>query len=164
MEIVTPGIGLLFWTATLFLITLFLLSKFAFKPIATALKEREDSIDKALSASSKAKEEVAGLKDEIEEMKKSARAEKETILKEAKESAGKIVQEAQTKAKDESNRIIATAQEAIQSEKKAALTEMKQQVATFSLSIASKLIKQQLSNDASQKSLIQEYLKEANFN
>lgn len=164
MEIITPGVGLIFWTAILFLITFFILSKVAFKPIAAALKEREDSIDEALSASAKAKDEVAGLKTEIGEMKKEARAEREIIIKEAKDAASKIVTEAQNRAKEDSARIVASAQETIQNEKKAALAEVKNEVAKLSLNIASRLIKKQLSDDASQKSLVQEYLKDANFN
>ncbi len=164
MEIVTPGIGLIFWTSILFLLVLLILGKVAFKPIAKALKSREEEIEKALNASSKAKEEVDMLKEEIDKMKKEARAEREQILKEAKETANKIVSEAQEKAKEEGTRIIASAQESIQNEKNAALVEVRKQVGQLSLEIAEKLIRKELSNDASQKELVNKFLEDLNAN
>jgi F-type H+-transporting ATPase subunit b len=164
MEIVTPGIGLIFWTALLFLIVLFILGRVAFKPISEALKEREESIAKALNASVQAQEDVGKLKSEIDEMKKKAREEREEILKEAKAKATQLVSEAQEKAKEEGNRIISAAQEAIQSEKNAAMTEVKQQVAALALDIAEKVLRKELSNATAQKALINDLLKEAKLN
>jgi F-type H+-transporting ATPase subunit b len=164
MDIVTPGIGLIFWTALLFLLVLVVLRKFAYKPILEAVREREDSIREALSSSTKAKDEVEGLKKEIEEMKLTARAERETILKDAKDTAGKILAESQEAAKKEYERIVSAAQEDIQNEKKAALAEVKDQVAKFSVEIAEKLLRAELSDGKQQEKLINELLKETKLN
>ncbi len=164
MEIVTPGIGLIFWTSILFLIVLVVLGRVAFKPIAAALKSREEEIEKALSASSQAKEEVDTLKGEIDKMKKDARAEREQILKEAKDAASKIVSEAQEKANEERTKIVASAQEAIQSEKHQAIAEVRKQVASLSLDIAEKVIRQNLSSNDAQKKLVNQFLDEVNGN
>ncbi len=164
MDIVAPGIGLIFWSSLLFLSVLLILGKVAFKPIAAALKNREEEIEKALSASSQAKQEVDALKSEIEKMKKEARAEREQMLKEAKENASKIVTEAQEKAKDEYNRILGSAQAAIQNEKRAAVADMRKQAATLSLEIAEKVLRTQLSNDEAQRKLVSKFLDEASAN
>jgi len=164
MEIVTPSIGLIFWTSILFLIVLVVLGRVAFKPIAAALKSREEEIEKALSASSQAKEEVDTLKGEIDKMKKDARAEREQILKEAKDAASKIVSEAQEKANEERTKIVASAQEAIQSEKHQAIAEVRKQVASLSLDIAEKVIRQNLSSNDAQKKLVNQFLDEVNGN
>ena len=164
MEIVTPGIGLIFWTSILFSIVLVVLGRVAFKPIAAALKSREEEIEKALSASSQAKEEVDTLKGEIDKMKKDARAEREQILKEAKDAASKIVSEAQEKANEERTKIVASAQEAIQSEKHQAIAEVRKQVASLSLDIAEKVIRQNLSSNDAQKKLVNQFLDEVNGN
>ena len=164
MDIVTPGIGLIFWTALLFSLVLVVLRKFAYKPILQTVKAREDSIREALSSSSKAKDEVEALKKEIEEMKQTARAEREIILKEAKDSASKIMTESQDSARKEYERIVASAQEDIQNEKKAALAEVKNQVAKFSVEIAEMLLRKELSDEDYQKKLINEMLDETKLN
>ncbi|UZR95045.1 F0F1 ATP synthase subunit B [Chondrinema litorale] len=164
MDIVTPGIGLIFWTALLFSLVLVVLRKFAYKPILQTVKAREDSIKEALSSSTKAKDEVEALKKDIEEMKQTARAEREIILKEAKDSAGKIITESQDAARKEYERIVASAQEDIRNEKKAALAEVKNQVAKFSVEIAEKLLRKELSDEDYQKKLINELLDETKLN
>ncbi|MBT33563.1 MAG: ATP synthase F0 subunit B [Thalassobius sp.] len=164
MDIVTPGIGLIFWTALLFALVLVVLRKFAYNPILQTVKAREDSIREALSSSSKAKDEVEVLKKEIEEMKQTARAEREIILKEAKDSASKIMTESQDSARKEYERIVASAQEDIRNEKKAALAEVKNQVAKFSVEIAEKLLRKELSDEDYQKKLINELLDETKLN
>lgn len=161
MEIVTPGLGLIFWTALLFLTVLIVLSKTAFKPIAKALKSREESIEKALKAADSAKEEVSALKSEIVDMKKAARAERAEILKEAKASGAKIMAEAQEKAKAEGAKIIAAAHESIRSEKDAALADIRRQVATLSVQIAEKLIERDLENKGAQERLLDQLLDKA---
>ncbi len=164
MDIVTPGVGLIFWTALLFLLVLVVLRRFAYKPILEAVKAREDSIKEALSSSSKAKDEVEVLKKEIEDMKKEARAERETIIKDAKEAADKLLSEKQEVAKKEYDRIVASAQEDIQNEKNAALAEVKNQVAKFSVEIAEKLLRKELSDEDYQKKLINELLDDTKLN
>lgn len=164
MEIVTPGIGLIFWTSLCFLSVVFLLGKVAVKPIAAALKEREDSIAEALSASEKAKSEVDDLKAEVEKLKKEARAEREEIINEARKNANQIIAEAQEKAKEESNRIIKDAQESIANERDAALAKVRSEVGRISVDIAEKIIRKELKEDVAQESLINDMIKDIRLN
>ncbi|MEH0157496.1 F0F1 ATP synthase subunit B [Limibacter armeniacum] len=158
MSIITPGIGLIFWTTLFFLIVVFILGKKVFPEIAKALREREDSIDKALNEAETARKDVAGLKADIDKMKQEARAERQEIIKEAEGQAKKIVVDAQEAAKSEGDRIIKEARESIEAEKRAAMAEVKDQVATLSLEIAEKVIRQKLEADEAQKQLVKELL------
>lgn len=164
MELVKPDFGLVFWMTVSFLIVVFLMRKFAWGPILSSLKERETSIEEALNAARKAKEEVAGMKAENERILMEARNERDKILKEARETKDMIVNEARAKAQTEGDRLINIARETIQNEKMAAITELKNQVATLSIEIAEKVIRQQLSNDEKQKALVQDLLKEVKMN
>ncbi len=164
MELVKPDFGLIFWMSISFLIVVFLMRKFAWGPILSSLKERETSIEEALNAAKKAKDEVANMKAENERILLEARNERDQILKEARETKDMIVNEARTKAQTEGDRMITIAREAITNEKLAAITELKNQVATLSIEIAEKVIRQQLSNDEKQKALVQELLKDVKMN
>jgi F-type H+-transporting ATPase subunit b len=160
MELVTPSLGLVFWSLITFSIVLFLLSKFAWKPILKAVKQREESIDKALRAAEHAKKEIAQLKDQHQQLIDQAKLERDKILKEAHEVSKNLIEEARTKASEEGNRLIQQAKEAILNEKNAALTEMKNQVASLSIDIAEKLIRQELSSDVKQKELVNHFVKD----
>ena len=164
MNLVTPDIGLLFWMLVSFGIVLFLLKKFAWKPILATLNERETSIADALNAAKKAKDEIADLKSDNEKILAQARAERDMMLKEARDAKDAIINEAKGKATTEAERLIAIARESIKNEKMAAITELKNQVATLSVEIAEKIMKQQLANDDKQKSLIADLLKDAKLN
>jgi F-type H+-transporting ATPase subunit b len=164
MELVKPDFGLVFWMTVSFLIVVFLMRKFAWGPILSSLKERETSIEEALNAAKKAKEEVANMKAENERILQEARNERDQMLKEARDTKDMIVNEARTKAQVEGDRMITIARETINNEKMAAITELKNQVATLSIEIAEKVIRQQLSNDDKQKALVQELLKEVKMN
>lgn len=164
MELVKPDFGLVFWMTVSFLIVVFLMRKFAWGPILSSLKERETSIEEALNAAKKAKEEVANMKAENERILQEARNERDQMLKEARDTKDMIVNEARTKAQVEGDRMITIARETINNEKMAAITELKNQVATLSIEIAEKVIRQQLSNDEKQKALVQELLKEVKMN
>lgn len=164
MEIVTPGIGLIFWTSLSFLIVVLIVGKFAVKPIAEALKEREDSIDQALKAAEKAKAEVENLKATQEQVRKEIREEREKILADAKSQANKILAEAQEKAKAEVTRMTTAAQEAIRAEKEAAVAKVKSEVGKIAVNIAEMLLKKELSDKTVQEDLIARLLKEANLN
>ncbi|MCE2846933.1 MAG: F0F1 ATP synthase subunit B [Sphingobacteriales bacterium] len=164
MELVKPDFGLVFWMTVSFLIVLFLMRKFAWGPILTSLKERETSIEDALNAAQKAKDEVANMKAENERILLEARNERDRILKEARETKDMIVNEARSKAQAEGDRMITIAREAIQNEKMAAITELKNQVATLSIEIAEKVMRQQLSSDEKQKALVQDLLKDVKMN
>ncbi|MFN8154635.1 MAG: F0F1 ATP synthase subunit B [Bacteroidia bacterium] len=164
MELVKPDFGLVFWMTVSFLIVVFLMRKFAWGPILTMLKERETSIEDALNAAKKAKEEVANMKAENERILQEARNERDKMLKEARDTKDAIVNEARTKAQVEGDRMITIARETINNEKMAAITELKNQVATLSIEIAEKVIRQQLSSDEKQKALVQELLKDVKMN
>ena len=164
MDLVIPSIGLIFWTYLVFIILLFLLAKFAWKPILKSVKERETKIETALEASEKAREEMAALKSQNEDLRKEALVERDALLKEAREMKDKIVSEAKSTAKEEGERIIESAREVITNEKMAAVTEIKNQVATLSIEIAEKIVKEKLSTDEKQKTLVDGLVKEINLN
>ena len=164
MDLVIPSIGLIFWTSLVFIILLFLLGKFAWKPILKSVKERETKIETALEASEKAREEMAALKSLNEDLRKEALLERDTLLKEAREIKDKIVAEAKSTAKEEGERIIEAAREVIKNEKMAAVTELKNQVATLSIEIAEKIVREKLSTDEKQKALVDGLVEEINLN
>lgn len=158
------SIGTVLWTTIAFLIVLFLLVKFAWKPILASLKDRENSIQNALDAADKAKKEMESLQADNEKLLNEARAERDAMLKEARETKNKIITEAKDKAKEEADNIIANAREAIQNEKMAAITEMKNQVAKFSIEIAEKILKDELSAKGKQEALIENAISDINLN
>jgi F-type H+-transporting ATPase subunit b len=160
MELVTPSIGLIVWQTLAFLLLVFLLSKFAWKPVLGAIKERERSIDDALEAAKKAKEEMARLTNENEALLKQARAERDVILKEAKQLKDQIVSDAKASAQTEGAKLIEKAKQEIDSQKAAALAEVKNQVAELSLQIAEKVLSKQLEDQKKQEALVSDLLKE----
>lgn len=164
MELVTPGIGLVFWTTIVFVILFVLLAKFAWKPILGAIKEREQSIANALAAAENAKAEMSKLKSDNERILMEARNERDALLKDARETKEKIIAEAKSVAATEGEKILAAARTNIQNEKVAAIAELKNQVATLSIEIAEKILKSELSSDEKQKSLVNNMLKEVNLN
>jgi F-type H+-transporting ATPase subunit b len=164
MDLLTPGSGLIIWQLIIFLGLFFLLSKFAWKPILGSLKEREASIQEALDTAEKAKLEMTLLKADNERLLKEAREERERIMREAREASNRMKEEAQLDAKKAADKIIQDARAAINVEKQAALKEVKIQVAMFSLEIAEKLMKKNLSNDKEQKALAESYIKDLKIN
>lgn len=156
--------GLFFMKALILLILIFLLKKFAWKPILNALDLRESSIQDALLAAEKARLEIENLHADNERMLQEARAEREAMMKEAREMKANMIAEAKEEAKLTADKMIAQAQEAIQSEKKAAIAELKGQVASLSLEIAEKVVKQELSNKGQQEKLVEEMLGKATLN
>jgi F-type H+-transporting ATPase subunit b len=164
MELLTPGSGLLFWQLVVFILLVFMLSKLAWKPILSSLKEREASIQTALDSAEKAKAEMASLKADNEKLLKQAREERDIILREAREAAGRLHDQAQLDAKKNADRIIEDAKAVINTEKNAALREVKAQVAQFSLEIAEKLLRKNLSNDKAQKEMADTLIKDLKLN
>lgn len=164
MELLTPGTGLLFWQIVVFTALFFLLSKMAWKPILASLKERETSIQTALDAAEKAKAEMASLKSDNEKLLKEARAERDHILRDARDAANKLHEQAQTDAKKNADKIIEEAKAAINVEKQSALRDVRAVVAKFSLEIAEKLIKKNLSGDKEQKELVEGFIKDLKLN
>ena len=164
MELVTPGLGLIFWQLVTFMIVLFLLTKFAWKPIMNALHEREASIENALSAAERAKLEVQGMKAENEKLLAEARLERDKILKDAAEAGNNLVETARSKANEEGARMIANAREAIENEKLAAITEVKNMAAALSVDIAERILRRELSDPQAQQALAQDYISEVTLN
>lgn len=164
MELLTPGIGLIFWQAVVFLILFFLLAKMAWKPILASLKEREESIQGSLDSAEKAKDEMAALKADNEILLKEAREERDKILRDARDAANRLHDQAQTDAKKNADRIIEDAKAVIQTEKNAALRDVKEQVALFSLEVAERLMKTNLKEDKAQKELADRFVKELKLN
>jgi F-type H+-transporting ATPase subunit b len=164
MDLLTPGTGLIFWQTFVFLLLVFLLAKFAWKPILGSLKEREESIQQALDSAEKAKIEMAALKSDNEKLLREAREERDKILKEAREAANRMHDQAQADAKKNADKIIEDAKAIIQTERNAALRDVKSQVAMFSLEIAEKLIKNNLKEDKAQKELAETFIKDLKLN
>jgi len=160
MELITPGIGLIFWTTVTFFILLLLLKKMAWKPILGAVSEREESINNALASAEKARLEMQNLNADNERILKEARAERDAMMKDAREIKESMLTEAKEEAKAEAGKIIAQAQAAIVSEKQAAIMELKKQVAELSVGIAEKVVRKELANDAEQSQLISQLLEE----
>ena len=164
MELVTPAFGLVFWMIVSFSIIFFILKKFAWKPILTMLKEREDSITNALSAAKKAQEDISNLQQDNQRILNEAKAERDLLLKEAREMKETIINEAKLKATKEADAIISSARENIQNEKMAAITELKNQVATLSIQIAEKILKEELSSPDKQNALVKAFLEDTQLN
>lgn len=164
MELLTPGTGLIIWQLIVFVLLFLLLSKLAWKPIISSLKEREVSIQNALDTAEKARLEMSQLKSDNEKLLKEAREERDKILKEAREAGNRMKDEAQLEAKRQADKIVEDARAAINIEKQAALKDVRTQVALFSLEIAEKLMKEKLSDDKSQKQLVENYIKDLKIN
>ncbi|WP_179415505.1 F0F1 ATP synthase subunit B [Mucilaginibacter sp. E4BP6] len=160
MELVTPEIGLVFWTTISFLIFLFILGKFAWKPILGAINEREISIENALMKAEAAKEEMARLTSENESLLREARAERDVILQEARKLKDKIVGDAREAAQEEGAKMIEKARLEINMQKALAIADVKNQVATLSLEIAEKVLRKQFEDASKQDALVTELLKE----
>jgi len=164
MELIQPGLGLIFWMTLSFGLVLFILAKYAWKPILKSLREREDSIDQALHAADKAREEMQQLKFDNELLLREAKNERDAILNEARKIREKMIEEARTKANEEAQRIVENAKERIENEKMAAITELKNQIALLSIEIAEKLIREELSHDNKQEALIKKMLDDVQSN
>lgn len=164
MELVTPSIGLIFWTTLVFLILMFILTRYAWKPMLSAVKDRERSIIEALQAAELAKEEMKKLSNENEKLLQEARMERDKIVKDALQAAAKLRQDAADSASTEAAKIVETARKAIETEKEAAKTELLNMVASLSLEVAEKVLRKQLQSDKVSQELIDQYIKEVKFN
>lgn len=164
MELLTPGTGLILWQLIVFVTLIFLLSKLAWKPIMTSLKEREASIQTALDTADRARAEMAQLKSDNDKLFKEAREERDKMLKEAREVANHLKDDAQAAAKKSADKILAEARAAINTEKEAAMRDVRAQVALFSLEVAEKLMKKNLASDKEQKNLVEGYIKDLKLN
>lgn len=164
MELIQPGLGLMFWMTVTFGLVLFVLTKFAWKPILKALKERESSIEDALNSAQKAKLEIQKTQAENQRILDEARIERDKVLKDAQATANSIINQAKEKAGDEASKQLESARLSIQSEKNAALTEIRNLVGNLSVDIAEKIVRKELQSESSNQALVQQYLNEAKLN
>ena len=163
MNLTAPE-SLIFWTTAIFVIFFLLLRKFAWKPILGAVKGREESINNALASAESARKEMQNLTADNERILQEARLERDNMLKEAREMKDKMVADSKKEAQIQGERMIAQAKIAIEAEKNAAMAELKSQVSSLSLSIAEKLLKDQLSNKEAQTKLIENMLGDVKLN
>jgi F-type H+-transporting ATPase subunit b len=158
------SLGLFFWQTLLFVLLLLLLKKYAWKPMLNAVNDREEGIKNALDSAEKAKREMENLQADNQKLLKEARAEREAMLKEARDIKNKMIEDAKDQAKEEAGKLVAQAQASIETEKKAAISELKAQVANLSIEIAEKVVREELSNKDKQMKLVESMLGEATLN
>ncbi len=164
MELITPGIGLLFWMLLAFSVVLLILKKFAWKPILNALRDRENSIEQALRSADKAREQMAKMQADNEKILAEARLERDKLIKEAREMKDQIISDARQKAIEEGNKMIDAARQAIQHERAAAIEQIREMVTNLSVDIAQKLLQKQLEDEKGQKELIDKVLSQTKLN
>ena len=163
-SLTTPAIGTLFWSVIIFGLFFLILAKFAWKPILTAVKARDEMIRGSLEAAEKAREDMKKLQADNEMILRRAREERENILKEARDARDKLISEAKGKASEEAEKLIEKARQGIEREKDKALSEIHDQITFFSVEIASKILGEKLKESEQQNKLIDNYLKEIDFN
>ena len=164
MSLITPDFGLFFWMTVVFLVVLFILWKYGFPVIVKMVDERKAFIDESLKKAHEANERLANIQKEGESILQEAREKQAQILKEAAETRDAIVEKAQDKARSEGARLLEEAKAAIEQEKKAAIADIREQVATLSVEIAEKVLKQNLKDDKSQMDLIDRMLNDVSAN
>ena len=161
---IKPDIGLIFWTTVIFLLFWGIIGRFAFKPIASALRKRELDIQSSLDEAKLARQEMANLKAENEKLLAQAREERARILKQAKDVGENIVQESKQRAKEEAQKIVTSAKTEIESQKKQALIEVKNQLGNMALDIAEQVLRRKLKDDKEQQDLVNTLVKEISLN
>ncbi|MBP9151762.1 MAG: F0F1 ATP synthase subunit B [Flavobacteriales bacterium] len=164
MGLVTPGIGLIIWMTIAFLVVWVGLGKLAWPAILETIKEREENIKNALASADNARAEMAKLQSDNEAVLKQAREERDGMLKDAKEIRERLIAEAEGDAKAKAEKIVADARESIQTEKTAAMAEIKNHVAALSIEIAEKILKSELGDAAKQKQLVDTLLDDIKLN
>lgn len=154
------SLGLFFWQSLIFIGLLFMLRKFAWKPILGAVNDRETSIKDALASAEAARDEMKNLQSDNQRILKEARAEKEALLKEARTTRSELINGAKEEAQEEAQKILSQAQDAIQSEKRAAVKELREQVGSIAMEIAEKVLKKELENKDRQLELVDQLLQD----
>jgi len=163
-SLATPAIGTIFWTVLIFVLFVFVLSKFAWKPVMSAIKAREEMIKNSLDAAEKAREDMLVLQADNEAILKKAREERDIILRDARVVYDKMLSDAREKGAKESDALVARAKEMIEREKNSAMNEVKKEVANLAIEVASKVLGEKLKNDDEQQKLMQRYLQEIELN
>lgn len=164
MQLVTPGIGLIFWMLVSFSLVMFVLGKYAWGPIMKGIHQREDTIDKALEAANEAKKEMLQLKAGNEQLLRDAKDERDALMRDARKVKEAILDEARDKANEAAARIMENARENIEFEKMAAINDLKNQIASISIEIAEKLIGKELEDKNQQHELTERLLKDVKIN
>ncbi|MFC0774101.1 F0F1 ATP synthase subunit B [Terrimonas alba] len=164
MSLLTPHLGFFVWTIVAFVVVLLLLKKFAWKPILKSLNERESNIANSIAAAEQVKAEMAQMKSENEALLAKAREERAQMLKEARETKDKIINEAKDQAKVEANKIIVEAQAAIETQKMAAITDVKNQVGKLVIEVSEKVLRRELGGKESQEAHIKGLVDEVKLN
>ena len=156
MKLLTPEFGLLIWTLLAFLIVFFILKKLAWPAIIKGLRDREKGIADSLSTAERVRAEMAQLKNENEALLALAREERSKLLKEARETKDKIISDAKEQAKAEASKIISEAQAAIETQKMAAITDVKNQVGKLVIEVSEKVLRRELSSKEAQETHVKE--------
>lgn len=164
MELVNPGLGLIFWMSLAFGIVVFLLTKFAWPSIIQALKDREQHIEEALQAADRAHEEMKKLQIDNEALLKKAKEERDVIMADARKLRDKMLDETRLKANDEADRIVENAKVRIENERKAALTAIKNEIAEISIDIAEKILRKKMESSKEQKDYIEKLIENSPLN
>jgi F-type H+-transporting ATPase subunit b len=164
MELVSPGLGLIFWMVLAFGSLLFILKKFAWAPILESLKEREQSIEDALHAADKARQEMVELKFSNEQMMAEAKEERDELMRQTRIQRDKLIEDAKVKAGLEAERIVQSAREAIENERMAAVVELRNQIARLSIEIAEKLLERELDNHDKQAEYANQLIEKVKLN
>ncbi len=164
MDLVTPGIGLIFWTGLIFGMLLFILAKFVWKPISSALDNRSKHIEESLKAADMAREEMKSLKADNEKILAEARAERDKMLLDARNMKENIISEAKNEAATEVKNLMKKAQNDVNAMKEAAFEDIKNQVLDLSIAVAEKILREELSDAKKQEKLVEELLKDTNLN
>lgn len=164
MELLLPELGLFVWTLVAFVIVLFILKKFAWKPILNSLNERESNIAESIASAERVKQEMAQMQAENQDLLAKAREERSAILKEASAARDKMINDAKDKAKEEAGKIIADATIQIEQQKSKAITEVQSQIGALTVGVAEKILKKKLTSEESQTEHILALAKEINLN
>ncbi|HEU5051971.1 MAG TPA: F0F1 ATP synthase subunit B [Hanamia sp.] len=164
MELLSPHLGLILWTLIAFLIVLYVLGKYAWKPILKSLDDREKNISDSILSAEKMKKEMAQMQSENEALLEKAREERSQMMKEAKEMRDKIIQDAKEQARKETNKIVADAQSVINQQKMAAITDLKNQVGNLVLEVSEKVLRRELNNKEEQEKYIQQLAQNIELN
>ncbi len=164
MELVSPGIGLIFWMTIVFALLIFILGKYAWRPIMKALKERDEFIEESLTAADRAKKEMKELKFSNEQLLKEAQEERDAILREGRKIKDSIIEEAREKANEEADNIVENAKERIENEKKSAMIDLKNQIADMAITVAEKILERELSDPSKQKDYIEKLIDDTHLN
>ena len=164
MEIVSPGIGLILWMTVSFAALVFILRRYAWKPILKSLHDREETIDEALNQANMAREEMKNLKSDNEKLLKEAQEERSVMLRDARKVKDSIIEDAKVKANEEANNIVENAKERIENEKMAAMTDLKNQIASLSIEVAEKILERELATESKQEDYIKKLIENTKFN